>query len=196
MGKDIMRSLLLILTLLSLAGCQTPVTPESAASIDLSKNGIVVVSVRKKGDPEDVKKVTVEFYLRGQTPGASSPFVNSSKELWVLAVPPGNYAISDWYMVVGQEKRASSEHKYVFSVKAGGITYIGCLESEVGREKDLFGLKWVPKALPHVRDMSQEDIAAFRLAYPAWSGLAVDTQVTDGFEWKDAQTSRGKIPGI
>lgn len=196
MGKEIMRSLLLLFALLSLAGCQTPITPESAASIDLSKNGILVVSVRKKGDPEDVKKVTVEFYLRGQTPGTTSPFVNSSKELWVLAVPPGDYSISDWYMVVAQEKRASSEQKYAFTVKAGSITYIGCLESEVEREKDMFGLKWVPKASPRVRDMRQEDVSAFRSAYPAWSSLDVDFQVADGFEWKDVQTSRGKIPGI
>jgi hypothetical protein len=99
-------------------------------------------------------------------------------------------------MAVAQEKRASSEQKYAFTVKPGSLTYIGCLESDVGREKDFLGLKWVPRASPHVRDRRQEDIPAFRLAYPSWSRLNVDFQVTDGFEWKEVKTSRGKIPGL
>jgi hypothetical protein len=218
---NIMRCGLLLLALVWLAGCQFSITPEKAGSVDLSKHGILVLAVRQEGDPEDVKQVRVEYYLRGQTPGAPSPFVDSSQELWVLAVPPGRYTIfgrggrgstpivtrqlqldvhqpaygslQEWSIVTGSEKRTSSDHPYTFSVTAGRITYGGSIENGVGRDRDRFGR---PKYPPQVRDRRQEDMAAFRLAYPTWSALEVDFQVIDGFEWREVEDTLAEVPAL
>ncbi len=177
---------ILTLSVLLLTGCITAVNPETAASVDLTKTGLVLASMRLSGEADDVKKVAVEFYLRpleGRGSFMKELVINSSRDLWLIEVPLGSYRIGDWFLGAGTMRRESGEHSFEFDVRPGEITYIGLFDVAVEREKNTFGLRVIPLASPVLRDDYIHTVSAFKEKFPSLSGTPIRNASPAKFDW-------------
>lgn len=180
-----------VLLILLSAGCVTAISPEKAGNIDPAKTGLVLATLKTVGEAEDVKKVTIEFYVR-PTEGRGSMLkdlvMDSSKDLWLIEVPPGHYQISDWFLNGGTLRRETAEQRFEFEVRSGEITYIGNFEVQVKRGKNTFGLRVIPLAIPTLGDDYAGGMAAFRERYPALATTAVRNAAPAMFLWTTSES--------
>jgi hypothetical protein len=182
-----------------LGGCVTAVSPEKAASVDLTKRGLVLASLTRNGEADDAKKVTVEFYLRptaGSGDFLKELVINSSKDLWLIEVPLGHYRIADWFLSAGTMRRESAEQGFEFDVLPGQITYIGLFEVAVTRVKNAFGLRVIPQAVTTLKDDYANTMIAFRQKFPELSATVVRNVAPPKFTWsvKDSRPIPIYIP--
>jgi hypothetical protein len=196
-----MKTLATILIVISsfLVGCTTAVTPEKAANVDLQKTGLVLATISRSGEAEDVKKVLIEFYLRPYD-GEGNPLkelvINSWEPMWLIEVPLGRYEITDWFLSAGTMRRESAEKGFEFEVRPGQITYIGHFDVAVARAKNFFGLRVIPEAIPALRDDYERTLVAFRKQYPALADKKVHNVAPQRFIWgaTDSKTIPVNIP--
>jgi hypothetical protein len=179
-------SAILALPILLFAGCITAVSPEKAASVDLAKTGLVLATLTRTGNADDVKRVLVEFYLRptvGRGDFLKEPVINSTKDLWLIEVPLGHYRIADWFLGAGTMRRESAEQGFEFDVLPGEITYIGHFEVAVARAKNTFGMRVIPQAAPALKDDYASTLVAFRERFPRLSSTVVRNAAPPQFSW-------------
>jgi hypothetical protein len=178
--------IILVVVISGFAGCITAVSPEKAASVDLNKTGLVLASLTRTGSPSDVKRVSVEFYLRptvGHGDFLKELVINDSNDLWLIEVPLGRYRINDWLLAAGPVRRESAERGYEFDVLPGEITYIGHFEVAVTRAKNMLGMRVIPQAIPALKDDYASTLVAFRRRFPRLSSTVVRNAAPSQFSW-------------
>lgn len=182
--------------ILVFAGCITAVSPEKASTVNLQQTGLVLATLARRGDADDVKNVTVEFYLRpveGRGNLLKDLVINTSRELWLIEVPFGRYRISDWFLSGGTLRDERAKQGFEFDVLPGQVTYIGHFDVAVDRVRNTFGLRVIPQAVPVITDDYNNAVAAFQRQFPALSKAAVRNAAPPRFSWEDPESKATPI---
>lgn len=182
-------TILAILSLSFTAGIvqANKLSSHKGAWVDLGSTGIVfgtiAETVKKNGGP----KGSVTYHIRRVNGREEFEELDSKKGLFALSLKPGLYEIYDW-TVSGKPSRnikidAPVEHnRYQFEVRAGHLTYIGRIVTDIVYSKDEDGRKRVINQ-PYVTDYTQYDATLFSHGFPAFAKMNAIVAVRDNFVW-------------
>jgi hypothetical protein len=168
--------LLLIVPVWLISGCSTAVSPEKSARINLQKTGLILATVDRSGAPQETKGTWLEVTLEsvdGRDSVLKRLAINSTKELWLIEVPPGRYRLADWTMSRARSWRAGTAQNYEFEVQPGRITYLGHLDLKLRAAKHSVDQSFSTQAWIVLEDRSAKTLAAFRQQYPALAKVPV-----------------------
>jgi hypothetical protein len=141
--------------------------------------------VDRSGAPQETKDTWVDINLEsvdGRDSVLKNLSINSTKELWLLEVPPGHYRFSEWTRSRARSWGAGrAAQGYEFEVHPGRITYVGHLDLKLRAAKHSGDQPLVVHAGLMLEDRSGQTIAAFRQLYPLLAKLPVDNAAPQQF---------------
>ncbi|HTL68044.1 MAG TPA: hypothetical protein VL200_10310 [Lacunisphaera sp.] len=121
-------SLLIPLLALLVSGCTSALSPERATQVDRGHKGFVLATWEHGTPLYRGGAVHAEVPLQpANRPRARlfDPGISNQQPLSLLALPPGRYRISEWYMWGAVDNAAVPRQRYEFVVRPGEITYLG-----------------------------------------------------------------------
>lgn len=105
------------------------------------------------------RKPNVTYYIRRKDGLGKPEKLVPKKGLFSFSLKPGVYEIYDWSL--SGSKSQESQDRYEFEVKAGFLTYIGRIVTDVNLMENEAGKK-VLTNLPFVSDDANYDATLFR----------------------------------
>ncbi len=162
-------------------GLAKKMVPNKGAWLDLRSNGILFGTTAVVSRDLGRSKPNVTYYIRRKDGVGKPEKLVPKKGLFSFSLRPGIYEIYDWS--VSGSKGYESQDRYEFEVKAGFLTYIGRIVTDVNLIENEAG-KRVLKNLPFVSDNANYDAALFTEFYPVLAKLNVIVAVRDRFTWR------------
>ena len=179
------RSLCLMFILAFAFSCESglakKMVPKKGAWLDLRSNGILFGTTAVVARDLGRSKPNVTYYIRRKDGLGKPEKLVPKKGLFSFSLKPGVYEIYDWSL--SGSKSHESQDRYEFEVKAGFLTYIGRIVTDVNLMENEAGKK-VLKNLPFVSDNANYDSALFAEIYPVLAKLNVIVAVRDRFAWR------------
>ena len=165
-----------------LAGCNSAtVSPHDAATLDLSKTGLVLVTW-EPGDSifERRNAATTEVFLKPLSGGGSERealAIKSTQPVSLVELSPGRYQLSDFILnaggitVRGPLDQKKERSLFEFEVRPGEVTYLGNFHPVLTTPRqDAF---FPSHGALYLQDWSAQTLAVFRRQYPTLSNARI-----------------------
>lgn len=162
-------------------GFAKKMVPNKGAWLDLRSNGILFGTTAVVDRELGRSKPTVTYYIRRKDGEGKPDKLVPKKGLFSYSLEPGVYVIYDWSM--SGSKGYESKDRYEFEVKAGFLTYIGRIVTDIALVENEAGKK-VLENQPFVTDNVSYDAALFSEIYPVLAKLDVIVAVRNNFVWR------------
>jgi hypothetical protein len=160
-------SLYLIFALILSFSCDNgfarKMVPNKGAWLDLNSNGILFGTTAAVTRDLGRSKPSVTYYIRRKNGDGKPDKLVPKNGLFSYSLEPGIYEIYDWSM--SGSKGHESQDRYEFEVRAGFLTHIGRIVTDVALVENEEG-KSVLKNQPFVSDNVSYDAALFTEFYP------------------------------
>ncbi len=153
-------------------------TPKKGAWIDLQTNGVLFGTIAE-ASPKKGRKSSVTYYIRKKDGIQKPEKLVSKKGLFAFSLIPGRYEIYDWSL---SGKGHKSQDHYEFEIRAGHLTYIGRIVTDIIESENKDGPSR-PKNHPYISDQRQYDATLFANIYPVFANLKIILSVKDRFVW-------------
>lgn len=171
----------LILTFSWDSGFAKKMVPNKGAWLDLRSNGILFGTTAVVDRELGRSKPSVTYFIRKKDGEGKPEKLVPKKGLFSYSLDPGVYEIYDWSM--SGSKGYESQDRYEFEVKAGFLTYIGRIVTDIALIENEDGKK-VLKNQPFVTDNVSYDATLFAEIYPVLAKLDVIVAVRNNFVWR------------
>ncbi len=146
--------------------------------LDLQSRGIVFGTI---AETSDASKAKVTYFIRRKDGKGETQTLVSKKGLFAFNLKPGEYEIYDW--TVSGSKGSASQDRFTFEVRAGFLTYIGRIVTNMERVDGEKGRKAFQNR-PYLLDEKVYDAGLFAQVYPVLAKLDVILAARQGFEWR------------
>ena len=177
--------------MLLLAGCSTAVSPNSAAKLNLSKTGLVLVT----WEPRDLASETGKYLevrlerIPGEAGRMDDRVIRNTRPVSLIELPPGRYRaaeywlVDDWAIHWGPLGPGKAADVFEFEVRTAEVTYLGnfhtVIEAHAPGQTDHIAYRM---ALC-LQDLSGAAVAAFRQEYPALATAPVRDAAPQLLAW-------------
>ncbi len=162
-------------------GFAKKMVPNKGAWLDLRSNGILFGTTAVVSRDLGRSQPSVTYFIRRKDGEGKPEKLVPKKGLFSYSLKPGIYEIYDWSM--SGSRGYESQDRYEFEVKAGFLTYIGRIFTDVALVDDEKGKK-VLKNQPYVTDNVNYDATLFAEIYPVLAKLDVIVAVRNNFVWR------------
>ncbi len=183
MNRKFPLCILVVLVLASTwdSGYAKKMVPNRGAWLDLESNGVLFGTTAVVARDIGRSKPSVTYYIRRKDGLGKPEKLVPKKGLFSYSLAPGIYEIYDWSL--SGNKKHESQDRYEFEVKAGFLTYIGRIVTDIVPVENEKGRK-VLENQPFVTDNASYDAALFSEIYPVLAKLNVIVAVRDEFGWR------------
>lgn len=171
----------LALSIVCESGLAKKMSPKKGAWLNLQTNGILFGTIAIAVNEVDGAKANVTYFIRRKDGEGKPEKLVSKKGLFAFTLEPGLYEIYDWSMS-GSKGRVSRD-RYAFEIRAGHLTYIGRIVTDVVLVENAAGKK-VPQNQPYVTDERNFDATLFAEIYPVLTELGAILAVRNHFVWR------------
>jgi len=149
--------------------------------LDMQSGGIVFGTIAETVREEGGSNASVTYYIRRKDGQGKPEKLASEKGLFAYNLRPGWYEIYDWSL--SGSKDYESPDRYEFEVRAGLLTYIGRIITNVKVVENESG-KRVTVNQPYVADESSFDAGLFAQVYPILAKASAIVAVRHNFRWR------------
>ena len=163
------------------SGFAKKMVPNKGAWLDLRSNGILFGTTAVVSRDLGRSQPNVTYYIRRKDGEGKPEKLVPKKGLFSYSLEPGIYEIYDWSM--SGSKGYESKDRYEFEVKAGFLTYIGRIVTDVALVESENG-KMGLKNQPFVTDNVSYDATLFAEIYPVLAKIDVIVAVRNNFVWR------------